>query len=584
MKKQKWYFCLVVCMILFLFSFGGLTCHAQEQYNTVQQLTEEDIQEINNGQAILVYGNNGYLSFLKGRFYDKPVDDYNKGIEALYGIANLLGLQKGSDFFCVYGESENGFVTFTYKQRYGSQTIKNATIKIVLDAEGYPVGVSSSISPYVGLSVGDDYRITAEEAEQMVRDLYPDETIRIYSENTAKTAVTAFCVTKHAWAVYSDNPDRTDDHVFLEHLIDYKGNYITAQPVFSMTNPEGDSVIQEMALSNFRGLEPAVYKGTVTCCDGTVREIEVPVAYSPVTGKYYLADLERHIMMADYWDFYMNDQLSVWYSTDNRNWPEEYLITYESYQKVFDFYAARNMYSVDGFGTPLLILTDFCDKNRRQIKNAAYAGIMDGWACFYASTEGNYGECLDVIGHEFTHAVTEYSVGGSVYENESGAINEAISDIQGNICENILGVQDEEWLAGQQSGEPTRSLSNPNEFMLPSQVYGDYYYPLSSAPAANNDYGGIHTNSVIIGHIGWTLYNRGMDLETEYRYWHTITNLLTPSSGFLDVRAAMFLAADMNLFGDSWTEPICQVWDQAYAEQPEKTSKGSIMDLLGNSE
>ncbi len=390
-------------------------CHAEEQYNTTVQLTEEDLKEINDGKAVLAFNQDGYLSFLKGYFYDQPVVDYNKGIDALNGIAELLGLDKGSDFFCVYGESENGFVTFTYKQRFGANTIQDATIKIVLDPNGYPVGVSSSLTPHIGLSTADDYRISAEEAEELVREKMQDESIKIYSEYTAKTAITVRRIAKHAWAVYSDNPNKTDDHVFLEHLIDYKGNYITSQPVFGMSEPEGDSVMQEQALSCFAGLEPAVYKGTVTGCDGIAREIEVPVSYSPVTGKYYLADLDRHIMAADYWDFVVNDQLHVWYSIDNEAWPDEYLITYESYIKVYDFYLARNMASVDGFGTPILILTDYCDATGELIENAAYAGINNGWACFYASAKGNFGECLDVIGHEFTHGVTEYSLGGNAY-------------------------------------------------------------------------------------------------------------------------------------------------------------------------
>lgn len=552
-------------ILLLLVLVLGLQCEASEQYNTVKQLTEADIQEINNGQAVLVFGNGGYLSFLKGRFYDKPVEDYNKGIEALYGIAELLGLDKGSDFFCVYGESENGYITYTYKQRFGDHTIQNATIKIVLDQDGYPVGVSSSLTPHIGLSK-EDYKISSEEAEKIVREHLGDDSIRIYSEHTMKTAVTVRCIAKHAWAVYTDNPNRLDDHVYLEHLIDYKGEYVASLPVFSMGNLDGDSVVQENVLSLFDGLEPAVYHGKVTCWDGSVREIEVPVAYSPLTGKYYMADLERHIMAADYRDYIMNDQLHVWYSTDNKVWPDEYLLTYESYIKVYDFYAARNMYSVDGFGMPILILTDFCDEYGNQIENAAYAGVRNGWACFFASKAGHYGECLDVIGHEFTHGVTEYSLGGNAYANEAGAINEAIGDIQGNIFENLAGVSDHEWLAGEQTGNPIRSLSDPEKYHLPSKVNGYYYFPMTDAPSTYNDSGGIHTNCTIIGHLGWLLYDKGMDLESEYRYWHTVTNLLTPNSGFAEIRAAMLLASDIDCLGTEWAEYIWQIWDDAYAD------------------
>lgn len=41
---------------------------------------------------------------------------------------------------------------------------------------------------------------------------------------------------------------------------------------------------------------------------------------------------------------------------------------------------------------------------------------------------------LDVVGHEMTHGVTEHSA-GLVYLNQSGALNEAISDYFGNAME-----------------------------------------------------------------------------------------------------------------------------------------------------
>ena len=41
---------------------------------------------------------------------------------------------------------------------------------------------------------------------------------------------------------------------------------------------------------------------------------------------------------------------------------------------------------------------------------------------------------LDVIGHELTHAVTEHTA-NLVYKNESGALNESLSDIMGVMVE-----------------------------------------------------------------------------------------------------------------------------------------------------
>lgn len=42
----------------------------------------------------------------------------------------------------------------------------------------------------------------------------------------------------------------------------------------------------------------------------------------------------------------------------------------------------------------------------------------------------NFADCLDVVGHEMTHGITEYTA-PLVYEGEPGALNEHISDVFG---------------------------------------------------------------------------------------------------------------------------------------------------------
>lgn len=46
------------------------------------------------------------MSFLRGKFFEEKVTDAEKGVESLMGIADLLGLSKGAEFFAVYGEQD----------------------------------------------------------------------------------------------------------------------------------------------------------------------------------------------------------------------------------------------------------------------------------------------------------------------------------------------------------------------------------------------------------------------------------------------------------------------------------------------
>ena len=131
-------------------------------YNNTPQLSEDDIRQMNQGNAEFLYNDQGYLTFLRGKFYDEQVTDAEKGVESLMGIADLLGLSKGSEFFAVYGEQdEYGYTYLTYKQRYGDLTLENAVLKIILDPQGYTAGLVSSFTPNVGIAPEEEFSITA---------------------------------------------------------------------------------------------------------------------------------------------------------------------------------------------------------------------------------------------------------------------------------------------------------------------------------------------------------------------------------------------------------------------------------------
>jgi len=116
---------------------------------------------------------------------------------------------------------------------------------------------------------------------------------------------------------------------------------------------------------------------------------------------------------------------------------------------------------------------------------------------------------LDVAGHEFTHAVTEYSA-NLTYAYESGALNESFSDIFG-ACVEFYGQPDgrgaypgvsrgrSDWLLGEDcwlSSTALRDMRNPANAATvgagneqPTRYLGNFWY---SGPMDN---GGVHQNS-----------------------------------------------------------------------------------------
>jgi Zn-dependent metalloprotease len=105
-----------------------------------------------------------------------------------------------------------------------------------------------------------------------------------------------------------------------------------------------------------------------------------------------------------------------------------------------------------------------------------------------SGTLANSWSTVDILGHEFTHAVTG-STAALTYANESGALNESFSDIFGEATENyVLGSND--WLMGnERTNGAIRNMSNPNAFNDPDTYNGTNWFTGSS------DNGGVHTNS-----------------------------------------------------------------------------------------
>ena len=186
---------------------------------------------------------------------------------------------------------------------------------------------------------------------------------------------------------------------------------------------------------------------------------------------------------------------------------------------------------------------------------------------------------LDVVAHELTHGVTSSS-SGLLYLNESGALNEAFSDIMGTAAEFfhermgayrgeadfIMGEDTIRSPYGDQHG--IRSLSNP-------RVFGDPdHYSLRYTGSADN--GGVHINSGIPNHVFYLavvggrnrtsgLAVQGVGLanmeQIEKAFYRAFVYMLPASATFSMARAATIQAA-RDLYGaDSAPEvSITQAW------------------------
>ena len=182
---------------------------------------------------------------------------------------------------------------------------------------------------------------------------------------------------------------------------------------------------------------------------------------------------------------------------------------------------------------------------------------------------------LDIVAHELAHAVTDFT-SGLLYMNESGALNEAFSDIIGvgvefyaePLYRDGAGVPD--YLMGEDVIEPDgiRSLANPRRFGDPD------HYSLRFLGLEDN--GGVHTNSLIPGHAyylaieggtnrvsGLTVTGVGPEnrAQIEQVFYRAFTVLMTRDADFAAARAATIQSArDLYGAGSAAELAVTQAW------------------------
>jgi len=205
--------------------------------------------------------------------------------------------------------------------------------------------------------------------------------------------------------------------------------------------------------------------------------------------------------------------------------------------------------------------------------NAFWNPFVNG--LFYGDGDSDYASFaagLDVAAHEYTHGVTDHTWKG-IYLDESGALNEAFSDIMGTAVEFFheppgdARRRADYWLGEDVSHEfdpasfAARSMENPSQ-MCSAQIgcHPDHYH---ARYLGRRDNGGVHVNSAIANQAFYLLVEGGTNRTSGMRvqglgtanreraekiFYRGFTAYLTPRATFADARDATAQAA-RDLYG-----------------------------------
>lgn len=253
-------------------------------------------------------------------------------------------------------------------------------------------------------------------------------------------------------------------------------------------------------------------------------------------------------------------------------------------QTTYEFYA--DILGIEGIGTSNekdRIYAVYNDYNSGNITNAYSSGENGmGMRDILLSFGTKNSLKLDVVAHEYTHAIERYS-SHMLYQGESGAIMEALSDIFGELVESKKSGKAPDW-----KHNNSRNIADPEKSNNPC-VYKGVNWKDPSNPTKDNDNGEVHNNSTVIAHTANLMWDR-MDgkhsekLSKLARLWYSTMLMMPADCDFEQCRIFVELAARNLEFSKEEMKIIQEAFDEVGIYTQEfsyELSKESTLLLLG---
>ena len=460
-------------------------------------------------------------------------------------LATSFRLAGGTDFVAASETpvtDELGHRYFKLRQTYAGVPIAAAEVVVQVAEDGAVLAVAGR--PLPGLRVGTTPQLTGERALGIALD-------RLVTAGSSRKI--------HEAPVLQIHTDEDGGKAALTYraVVEYIGQNGFAFEEIFVDAGSGDVIAQHSRIH--RGLEREIYDGKKKCLQ-TGDEIPGTLLFkeggtsTDTSGKAAYDNTG-----ATYW-FYKN-----FFGRDSYDGAGAKLVS------------SVHLQFSNGFS---------CDGNNAAWLGSPYNQMVygDGDGAIFKPLAG----ALDVTAHELTHAVTDVS-SDLTYANESGALNEAMSDILGSVAEAwvasggtsagnpaSVAVTAKTWqigeditVAGSLPGNALRFMDNPT-----ADAYSKDYYPERLTGSSDN--GGVHGNSGIANLAFYLLSQGGTHPrgKTTTRvdgigigkagkiFFTANTTLFTASTNFASARNLTAQAAK-TLYGDcspEWTSTQ-KAWD-----------------------
>ena len=459
-----------------------------------------------------------------------------------------LGSQSAYNSFKVKSEEADplGGKIVRLQQVFEGVPVWNSTQAARVDASGVLQAISGVVAPDLDKK-GLKNLLKNKSANEAIKISENDLGFKPQYEQSPTSELVVYTTGDKAVYAY---------HVNLNFLSPSPGNYNY------FINAENGAVIDKFnAIDTAGNQPPAALTGTNTTGTGIgvlgdTKSIKTLLS----SGYYYLQDNTRGQGILTY-DGKNRSILpgTQWKDADNNlnaTYDKPAVDAHYYAGVTYDYYKATfNRNSFDNNGAALKSTVHYSRNYNNAFWNGSQMVYGDGDGVTFIPLSGG----LDVIGHELTHAVTERS-SNLTYSNESGALNEAISDIFGTLVE-FYDNRNPDFEIGEDiytPGTPNdalRSMSDPTKYGDPDNYANRY--------TGTSDNGGVHTNSGIINKAAYLITQGGTaygvtvtgigNAKLGAIFYRANTTYFTSSTNFSQARAGLVQAAK-DLYGATSAE------------------------------
>ncbi|MBQ7666057.1 MAG: M4 family metallopeptidase [Synergistaceae bacterium] len=526
----------------------------------IEDNTLSDIEAMNisnNDFRIAYKASSDIVTDLEGKYSDILIKNADDALDSVQNVRSILGIDNPYDELEAKAIASDSYSSeYSFRQVHKGVRVFGRGVTVSSKASGETNFLRSNfLSSKVLDNANLNKTLTAEQAEESVLNAVSEyDSIGIFSVVSRDTEMIIYSLESYDISpVYTyivhvcgtDSSDRQiDGSIFIDastgEIIDSMTNLHTNTIQLDAEDELGDThkitldvETDDNGNKTFVMYDPDSHM--VVCRDEDIVTEENSIKVKHSLG-YTSSSVSAYVNMRDILQWWRSD----WF---NRN-------------------------SLKGNGELVIVTTgatgDILDNARW---NGNYIRI--GAKSLFGGQTHSGAVALDVLTHETTHAVMQYTIAGEFpYYNATGAINEGYADIFGCI-------KNMNWLYGAKSYEGSdkytcnRNIAEPNDpkakYQGPEKIGGDRYVDYTKIFKNGyfkfygiwdvNDHGGVHTNSFIISHAAYLMHESnpaisgGLTWEELAKVWYkSMSGGYNAASDFSDVRCYVVKAAkDMNL-------------------------------------